>query len=199
MCYGRNAIQPMLATARLPCRFGRKGRTLIDNYETMCRTFFFVLTRSLITRYRHLTHAMTSFSDIDHAYLLTVPTLVIQGAERGSQIFLPYRLGMLQHPKPMRRDAQGVLRDHSLTLTFLLVTIMTSTYPSFTLVMNKRYLHISVTKPFFFLPVLPHAYFFGLREQQLQRSLRPSCLTLRLSFQSLASGLPLVGLKLRFE
>ena len=52
---------------------------------------------------------MTLFSDIDHAYLLTDPTLVIQGAEGGSQIFLPYRLGMLQQSM-MRRDAQGVLR-----------------------------------------------------------------------------------------
>ena len=52
---------------------------------------------------------MTLFSDVDHAYLLTDPTLVIQGAEGGSQIFLPYRLGMLQQPM-MRRDAQGVFR-----------------------------------------------------------------------------------------
>ena len=52
---------------------------------------------------------MTLFSDIDHAYLLTDPTLVIHGAEGGSQIFLPYRLGMLQQPM-MRRDAQGVFR-----------------------------------------------------------------------------------------
>ena len=59
---------------------------------------------------------MTSFSDIDHAYLLTDPTLVIQGAEGGSQIFLPYRLGMLQQPKPMRRDAQGVLRPFQTTM-----------------------------------------------------------------------------------
>ena len=51
---------------------------------------------------------MTLFSDIDHAYLLTDPTLVIQGAEGVSQIFLPYRLGMLQ--QSVRRDAQGVLR-----------------------------------------------------------------------------------------
>ena len=71
--------------------------------------FFFVLVRSPITRYRHLRHTMTLFSDVDHAYLLTDPTLVIQGAEGGSQIFLPYRLGMLQQPM-MRRDAQGVLR-----------------------------------------------------------------------------------------
>ena len=46
---------------------------------------------------------------MDHGHLLTDPTLVIHSAEGGSQMFLPYRLGMLQQPM-MRRDAQGVLR-----------------------------------------------------------------------------------------
>lgn len=53
---------------------------------------------------------MTLFSEMDHACLLTDPTLVIQGAEGGQQIVLPYRLGMLPQPM-MRRDAQGVLHS----------------------------------------------------------------------------------------
>ena len=94
-----------------------QDRTLIDDYETMYGRFLFVRSRSFTNHwYRHLRHTMTSFSDIDHAYLLTDPTLVIQGAEGGSQIFLPYRLGMLQQPKPMRRDAQGVLRPFQPTM-----------------------------------------------------------------------------------
>ena len=62
---------------------------------------------------------MTLFSDMDHAHLLTDPTLVIQGADGGSQIFLPYRLGMLQQPM-LRRDAQGVLRPLQPTINGVL-------------------------------------------------------------------------------
>jgi enhancer of polycomb-like protein len=72
-------------------------------------SFFFVLANSSFIYYRYLRHTMTLFSDMDHAYLLTDPTLVIQGAEGGSQIFLPYRLGMLQQPM-LRRGAQGAPR-----------------------------------------------------------------------------------------
>ena len=88
-----------------------QDRTLIDDYETMYERilFFFVLTGSPITCYRHLRHTMTLFSDVDHSYLLTDPTLVIQSAEGAPQMLVPYRLGMLQQPM-MRRDAQGVLR-----------------------------------------------------------------------------------------
>ena len=58
---------------------------------------------------------MTLLSDVDHTYLLTDPTLVIPAAEGGSQICLPYRLGMLQQPM-LRRDAQGVIRPLQSTM-----------------------------------------------------------------------------------
>jgi len=94
-----------------------QDRTLIDDYDNMYGRLlsFSVLTSSSNTRYRYLRHTMTLFSDMDHANLLTDPTLVIQGAEGGSQIFLPYRLGMLQQPM-MRRDAQGILRPFQPTM-----------------------------------------------------------------------------------
>ena len=100
-----------------PDSLEEQDRVLIDDYDTMYGRLFlvFVLPSSPFISHRYLRHTMTWFSDMDHANLLTDPTLVIQGAEGGSQIILPYRLGMLQQPM-IRRDAQGVLRSFQPTM-----------------------------------------------------------------------------------
>ncbi|EAU81386.1 hypothetical protein CC1G_05216 [Coprinopsis cinerea okayama7 len=65
----------------------------------------------------YLRHAMTLFTEADHAHLSVDPTIHLPNANGQQSSVIPYRLGM---PPMVRRDAQGNLRPvHPMTGAFL--------------------------------------------------------------------------------